>query len=59
MSSVPAVPTAPESSGARTLLSLLERPAALPATQPTMLDLFLLNGEATPFILDDPDWMKR
>jgi hypothetical protein len=26
---------------------------------PPMLDPFLLDGEATPLILDDLDWMKR
>jgi hypothetical protein len=40
-------------------LSLLERPAALLTALPPMLDPFLLDGEAAPFILDDPDWMKR
>jgi hypothetical protein len=40
-------------------LSLIETPTALPAAQPLLLDPFLLDGEATPFILDDPDWMKR
>jgi hypothetical protein len=40
-------------------MSLLERSATLPTAQPPMLDPFLLDGEATPLILDDPDWMKR
>jgi hypothetical protein len=39
-------------------MSLLERPVALPATQPPMLDPFLLDGEVAPLILNDPDWMK-
>jgi hypothetical protein len=38
---------------------MLERLAVLPAAQPPMLDPFLLDGEAAPFILNDPDWMKR
>jgi hypothetical protein len=58
MSIAPAAPTILESSGARPFLSLLERPAALPTTQPLMLDPFLLDGEVAPFILNDPDWMK-
>jgi hypothetical protein len=53
------MPTIPESSGARTFHSLIETPTVLPAAQPLMLDPFLLDGEAAPFILDDPDWMKR
>jgi hypothetical protein len=53
MSSALAVLTIPESSWARTFLSLLKRPAALPAVQPPMLDPFLLDGKATPLILDD------
>jgi hypothetical protein len=40
-------------------MSLLERTAALPAAQPSMLDPFLLGSEAMPLILDDPNWMKR
>jgi hypothetical protein len=59
MSSALAALTIPESCGARTFLSLLERPAALPAAQPPMLDSFLLDGEAVPLILDDPDWMNN
>jgi hypothetical protein len=59
MSSALAALTIPESCGARTFLSLLERPAALPAAQPPMLDSFLLDGEAVPLILDDLDWMNN
>jgi hypothetical protein len=39
-------------------LSLLETPAALPSAQPPMLERFLLDGEATRLIFDNPDWMK-
>jgi hypothetical protein len=59
MSSALVALTVPESSVARPFLSLLERSAVLQATQPSMLDPFLLDGEATPLILEDPDWMKR
>jgi hypothetical protein len=55
MTSAPATLTVPKSSGA---WSLLDRPVALRAAQPLMLDPFLLDGEAAPLIVDQPDWMK-
>jgi hypothetical protein len=33
--------------------------AVLQAAQPLMLELFMLDGEAAPLILDELDWMKR
>jgi hypothetical protein len=59
MSSASTALTVPKSLRARPFLSLLERPAVLPAAQPPMLELFLLDDEAATLILDDRDWMKR
>jgi hypothetical protein len=58
MSSAPTVLTILESSRAQSFLSLLDRLVVLPTAQPLMLEQFLLDGEATPLILDDPDWMN-
>jgi hypothetical protein len=59
MSSASAAPTVLESSGARLFPSLLGGLAVLQAAQPLMLELFMLDGEAAPLILDELDWMKR
>ena len=58
MSSAPIMSTIPKSSGARPFLSLLDRLAVLPAARPLMLDLFLLDGEVAPLIVNEPEWMK-
>jgi hypothetical protein len=58
MSSASAVPTVLGISGARPFLSVLERLASLPATQPLMLESFPFDDEVAPLILDELDWMK-